>query len=67
MTAKDQLQAMTEEMITTLTKLMATKQRQILTEVRAKLADDALQPCGPAFLTSPCHAWMLPDNNHQLS
>jgi hypothetical protein len=42
MTAKDQLKAVTEEMITTFTKLTATKQRQILTEVRAKLADDAL-------------------------
>ncbi len=56
MTAKDQLKAVTKEMITTLTKLTATKQRQVLTEVRAKLADDALRPCGPAFLTSPCHA-----------
>jgi hypothetical protein len=45
--------------------LTATKQRQVLTEVRAKLADDALHPSGPAFLTSPCHAWMLPDNDHQ--
>jgi hypothetical protein len=52
-------------MITTLTKLTATKQRQVLTEVCAKLADDALRPCGPAFLTSPCHAWMLPDDDHQ--
>jgi hypothetical protein len=65
MTAKDQLKVVTEEMITTLTKLTATKQWQILTEVHAKLADDALQPCGPAFLTSPCHAWMLPDDDHQ--
>jgi hypothetical protein len=65
MTAKDQLKAVTKEMITTLTKLTATKQRQVLREVRAKLADDALRPCGPAFLTSPCHAWMLPDDNYQ--
>jgi hypothetical protein len=52
-------------MITTLTKLTATKQWQVLMEVRAKLADDALCPCGPAFLTNPCHAWMLPDDDHQ--
>jgi hypothetical protein len=67
MTAKDQLKAVTEEMITTLTKLTATKQRHVLTEVGAKLADDALRPCGPAFFTSPCHAWMLPDNDHQCA
>jgi hypothetical protein len=65
MTAKDQLKVVTKEMITTLTKLTATKQWQVLTEVRAKLADDVLHPNGPAFLTSPYHAWMLPDNDHQ--
>ncbi len=43
----------------------ANEQRRVLTEVHAKLADDSLHPCGPAFLTSPCHAWMLPNNNHQ--
>jgi hypothetical protein len=67
MTAKDQLKAVTKEMITTLTKLTATKQWQVLTEVHAKLADDVLCPCGPAFLTSPCHAWMQPDDNHQCA
>jgi hypothetical protein len=41
------------------------RQRRVLTEVRAKLADDLLCPCGPAFLTSPCHARMLPNNDHQ--
>jgi hypothetical protein len=54
-----------KRMISTLTKMPANEQRRVLTEVRAKLADDSLRPCGPAFLTSPCHAWMLPNNNHQ--
>ncbi len=43
----------------------ANEQRRALTEVCAKLADDSLRPCGPAFLTSPCHAWMLPNGDHQ--
>ncbi len=65
MSAKDQLQEVTKEMISTLTKMSANEQRRVLTEVRAKLADDSLCPCGPAFLTSPCHAWMLPNYDHQ--
>jgi hypothetical protein len=65
MSAKDQLQEVTKEMISTLTKMPANEQRRVLTEVHAKLADDSLRPCGLAFLTSPCHAWMLPNNNHQ--
>jgi hypothetical protein len=65
MSAKDQLQEVTKEMISTLTKMPANEQRRVLTEVHAKLADDSLHPCGLAFLTSPCHAWMLPNNDHQ--
>jgi hypothetical protein len=67
MSAKDQLQEVTKEMISTLTKMPANEQRCVLTEVQAKLADDSLRPCGPAFLTSPCHAWMLPNNDHQCA
>ncbi len=67
MSAKDQLQEVTTEMISTVTKMPANEQRRVLTEVRAKLADDSLCPCGPAFLTSPCHAWMLPNNDHQCA
>jgi hypothetical protein len=52
-------------MISTLTKMPANEQRRVLTEVHAKLANDSLRPCGLAFLTSPCHAWMLPNNDHQ--
>ncbi len=48
-----------------LTKMLANEQRRVLTEVREKLTDDSLHPCGPAFLTSPCHAWVQPNNNHQ--
>jgi hypothetical protein len=66
-TAKDQLQEVTKEMISTLTTMSANEQQRVLTEVRAKLADDSLRPCGPAFLTSPCHAWMLPNDNHQCA
>jgi hypothetical protein len=65
MSTKDQLQDVTKEMISTLTKMPANEQWRVLKEVRAKLADDSLRPCGSTFLTSPCHAWMLPNNNHQ--
>ncbi len=47
--------------------MRANEQRRVLTEVRTKLADDSLRPCGPAFLTSLCHAWMLPNNDHQCA
>jgi hypothetical protein len=65
MSAKDQLKELTQEVVSTLTKLSANEQRRVLIEVGAKLADDLLRPSGPAFLTSPCHAWILPNNDHQ--
>jgi hypothetical protein len=43
------------------------EQRRVLTEVRKKLADNLLRPSGPAFLTSSCHAWILPDDDHQCA
>ena len=33
--------------------------------VWAKLSDKTLSPGGPAFLTSPCHAWILPEKDFQ--
>ena len=38
--------------------MTAEKQRPM---VWGKLSDETLCPQGPAFLTSPCHAWILPE------
>jgi hypothetical protein len=45
--------------------MTAEKQRRVLTLVWAKLSDETLSPGGPAFLTSPCHTWILPEDNFQ--
>ncbi len=33
--------------------------------VQKKLSNKVICPGGPAFLTSPCHAWILPEGNEQ--
>ena len=45
--------------------MTAEKQRRILTLFKSKLSDATVQPDGPAFLTSPCHAWILPEEDFQ--
>jgi len=45
--------------------MTAEKQRRVLTLIRAKLSDETLCPGGPAFLTSPCHSWILPEDDYQ--
>ncbi len=65
MSVKNQLKELTQEMVSTLTTMPAIEQRHVLTEVHKKLADNLLCPSGPAFLTSPCHAWILPEDDHQ--
>ena len=32
---------------------------------QAKLMDTTIHPEGPAFLSSPCHAWILPEDDFQ--
>ncbi len=41
------------------------KQRRVLTLFQAKLANTVVQPERPAFLSSPCHAWILPEEDLQ--
>jgi hypothetical protein len=41
------------------------KQRRVLSLFQAKLADTTTRPEGPAFLSSPCHAWILPEDDFQ--
>jgi hypothetical protein len=62
---KDHLQELTKEMVSTLGTITAKKQQHVLTLVRAKLSDETICPGGPAFLASPCHAWILPEDDFQ--
>ena len=41
------------------------KQRRVLTLFQAKLADTTVHPEGPAFISSPCHALILPEDDFQ--
>ena len=52
-------------MVSTLGTMTAKKQQRVLMLVRAKLSDETICPGGPTFLTSPCHAWILPGGNEQ--
>jgi hypothetical protein len=62
---KDHLQELTNKMVSTLGAMTAKKKRRVLTLVRAKLSDKTICPGGPAFLTSLCHAWILPEDDFQ--
>ncbi len=61
LSTKDHLQELTNKMASTLGAVMAKKQQRVLTLVQAKLSDETICPGGPTFLTSPCHAWILPE------
>ena len=52
-------------MVLTLGAMTAKKQQRVLTLVQEKLSDETICPGRPAFLTSPCHAWILPEDNFQ--
>jgi hypothetical protein len=65
LSTKDHLQELTNQMVSTLGAMTSAKQQRVLTLVRRKLSDKAICPGGPAFLTSPCHAWILPEGNEQ--
>jgi hypothetical protein len=54
-----------ERKVSTLGAMIAAKQQRILTLVQRKLSDKVICPDGPTFLTSPCHAWILPEGNEQ--
>ena len=62
---KDQLQELTNKMVSTLGAMTPAKQQRVLTLVQRKLSDKVICPGRPAFLTSPCHAWILPEGNEQ--
>jgi hypothetical protein len=65
LSTKDPLHELTSKVVLTLKNMMAEKQRCVITLFRSKLSDETIRPGGTASLTSPCHTWILPDNNFQ--
>jgi hypothetical protein len=61
----DHMQELTNKVVLTLKNMTPEKQRRVLTLFQAKLADTTVHPEGPAFLSSPCHAWILPEDDFQ--
>jgi len=59
------MQELTNEVVSTLKNMTPNKQRRVLTLFQAKLADATTRPEGPVFLSSPCHAWILPEDDFQ--
>jgi hypothetical protein len=65
LSTKDHLQELTNKMVSTSGAMTAKKQWHVLTLVQARLSDETICPGGPAFLTSSCHAWILPEEDFQ--
>jgi hypothetical protein len=65
LSTKDHLQELANKMVTTLGAMTPAKQQRVLTLVQRKLLDQVICPGGPAFLTNPCHAWILLEGNEQ--
>jgi hypothetical protein len=65
LSAKDHLHELTNKVVSTLNTMTADKQQRALTMFREKLSDETIYPSGPAFLTNPCHAWILPEDDYQ--
>jgi hypothetical protein len=59
------MQELTNEVVATLKNMTPKKQWRVLTLFQAKLANTTVHPKGPAFLSSPCHAWILPEDDFQ--
>ena len=67
MSTNDHMKELMHEVVSTLKHMTAKKQRRVLTVFKSKLANAMVQPEGPAFLMSPCHAWILPEEDfHQV-
>jgi hypothetical protein len=45
--------------------MTANKQQRVLAMFCKKISDEMISPSGPAFLTNPCHAWILPEDDYQ--
>ncbi len=65
LSAKDHLHKLTNKVVSTLNTMTADKQRRVLTMFLQKISDETICPSGPAFLTNPCYAWILPEDDYQ--
>ena len=61
----DHMRELTNDVVSMLKNMTAEKQQRVLTLFKSKLSDAMVQHEGPAFLTSPCHAWILPEDDVQ--
>ncbi len=59
------MKELTNEVVPTLKNMTAEKQRRVLTLFKSKFSEATVQHEGPAFLTSPCHTWILPEEEFQ--
>jgi hypothetical protein len=59
------MKELTIKVVSTLKNMTPEKQRHVLRLFQAKLANTTIRPEGPAFLSSPCHAWILPEEDLQ--
>ena len=58
MSTNDHTKELTNEVVSTLKNMTAEKQQRVLTLFKSKLSNATVHPEGPAFLKSPCHAWL---------
>ena len=65
LSTNDHMKELTNEVVSTLKNMTAEKQRCVLTLFKSKLSNTTVQHERPAFLTSPCHAWILPEEDFQ--
>ena len=65
LSTSDHMHELTNEVVSMLKNMTPEKQPRVLTLFQAKLADALTRPEGPAFLSSPCHAWILPEKDFQ--
>ena len=65
LSTSEPMKELTNKVVSTVKNMTAEKQRRVLTLLKSKLSDAMVQHEGPAFLTSPCHAWILPEDDVQ--
>jgi len=65
LSTSEHMKELTNKVVSTLKNMTAEKQRRVLTLLKSKLSDAMVQHEGPAFLMSPCHTWILPEDDVQ--
>ena len=65
LSTSDHIQELMNKVVSTFKNMTPKKKRRVLMAFQAKLMDTTIHPEGPAFLSSPCHAWILPEDDFQ--